>query len=271
MTPLVCPSGHAHHETIRVDLDLSKHRNTDYPAFLGAFGRTMSMNVYRSELYDGAIRYCPGTDEVSRSLVKHGVWEGFETLVALDILTRAGGRGGVLDFGAHIGWYTVQAALMGYKVTSFEAQPETARVLRMNLDMNGVSDKVKVEEGYAGPDGGILKPRAVALLKCDVEGQEDRIIAKCRRLFESRSVGAAILEVSPCFYPHYPSTCGFIADCGYDVFDIPDKCEVDLYSFASDPLGVTMTRRIPRDEIEARIKPMHQRNWLFMRRPEPTA
>lgn len=260
-----CQAGHVHHATVRVNVHLrGQPRPYDYPPIPERLAQSFPFEVYDVPKYDNFRGYCPGQDETSRALVTNGTWEGFETLLALDILSNA--TGVVLDFGAHIGWFSVLAARAGFRVRAFEAEPEHARVLRINAKLNNVADRIRLELGFAAPDTGILAPTEVAFLKCDVEGQEDRIVAKCRRLFKGRHIRAAMLEVSPCFARHYAETCGFIADCGYDVFDIPDKGEVNLAAYSADPLGVTRTRVVQREDIGARIAAMHQRNWLFLRR-----
>lgn len=260
-----CQARHVHHDTVRLEIKMGgPSRVPDYPAVPERFAQTFPFEVYDSPKYNGFNAYCPGQDETSRSFLAHGIWEGFETLLALDIMS--GAKGSVLDFGAHIGWYSILAARAGLKVRAFEAEPEHARVLLKNAKLNKAVERIRVDVGFVGPDSPPIPQGDIAFLKCDVEGQEDIIVAKCQRLFERRRIRAAMLEISPCFARHYPETCAFIAGCGYSVHDIPDKGDVDLAAFSADPLGGTRAREIARDDIAPTIAAMHQRNWLFLAR-----
>lgn len=52
--------------------------------------------------------------------------------------------GTLLDIGAHVGHYTLRAALLGHTVVAVEANPETAGRLFANVVLNGFDDRVKV-------------------------------------------------------------------------------------------------------------------------------
>lgn len=62
----------------------------------------------------------------------------------------------VVDVGAHIGTYTLRAARAGARVISFEPNPETARVLRENLRLNGFLD-VDVRQLALGAEQGVAE------------------------------------------------------------------------------------------------------------------
>ena len=53
-----------------------------------------------------------------------GIWEGYETLAALEILTDPAG-GIVVDLGAHVGWYTMLAASVGREVVAVDRTQRT--------------------------------------------------------------------------------------------------------------------------------------------------
>ena len=55
-------------------------------------------------------------------------------------------RSTVLDIGANIGIYTLLAAKRGAHVFAIEADPENARMLRRNVQLNGFSGRVTVYE-----------------------------------------------------------------------------------------------------------------------------
>jgi FkbM family methyltransferase len=60
------------------------------------------------------------------------------------------------DVGAHIGAYTIAAARRGALVTAFEPNPLTAAILRQNLELNAVADRVTVNESAISAAGGTV-------------------------------------------------------------------------------------------------------------------
>ena len=58
------------------------------------------------------------------------------------------------DVGAHIGVYTIAAALRGARVVSYEPNPTVASLLRRNVALNGVGDRVEVREVAVGAKPG---------------------------------------------------------------------------------------------------------------------
>ncbi len=75
--------------------------------------------------------------------------------IAFRKLTRNGDR--VIDIGANIGYFTVLLALLvgdGGRVLAVEPDPESAALLRKNLDLNKVLGVVTVVEAAAGEASG---------------------------------------------------------------------------------------------------------------------
>jgi FkbM family methyltransferase len=129
------------------------------------------------------------------------IWVG-ETEFREELLAelRPGDR--FADVGASMGAYTVAAARRGAIVTSYEPHALTAELLRRNVELNGVADRVTVVEAAAsetegelpmlemdifagGPiahPSGTLRVRAVPLtgpfdvVKLDVEGHELEVL-----------------------------------------------------------------------------------------------
>jgi FkbM family methyltransferase len=62
----------------------------------------------------------------------------------------------VVDLGAHVGSFTVLAALLGRRVLAVEAMPSNIEVLQSLLERNGCSSKVSVEWGMVGERTGWL-------------------------------------------------------------------------------------------------------------------
>jgi FkbM family methyltransferase len=59
-------------------------------------------------------------------------------------------RGVFVDVGAYIGFYTVFAARHGWKVVAFEPNPISLVLLRYNIALHGVGDRVVVVDKAAG-------------------------------------------------------------------------------------------------------------------------
>lgn len=252
----ICCLGHETHESLTVDIDLSKHLVPDFPKGRG----TARYTVYDWKLYHGTPCYCPGNDEVSLSVATQGTWEGYETVLALDIVRRQPGI--VIDFGANSGWYSVLLALEGCEVLAVEADEENTRILRKNLELNGIVDKVTVSRGWVGADTPRLESGPqVRFLKSDVEGLEDQIVRVCSNLIEDRLIDYAVLEVSPSFKDHYPATLAYFTGCGYDAFLVPDK-GFDVIKYAQNPLGET--KNFPLDL--STVPSLRQRSVLLERR-----
>jgi FkbM family methyltransferase len=60
----------------------------------------------------------------------------------------------VLDIGAHIGYFTALAATRGATVLAFEPNQSTLPYLRRTLELNGVTDRVRVIESAVGASEG---------------------------------------------------------------------------------------------------------------------
>ena len=221
----------------------------DSPPVLHRLALRFPMLIWDWERYDGHVGYCPGNDEVSKSLGLQGMWEGYETVLTLNILETPGL---VVDVGAHIGWYTILAGLTGHPVVAIEPDAENLRLLNLNLALNQVGadihpvwiDQLTPLLDMSGP---------VRLIKMDIEGSEDQAIRICRPLLGV--VDYLLVEVSPVFADHYPQTVQTVVDCGYRGFVVP----VDGHeAFSADPLGTV--QQFPLVDLD-----FDQRNVLFIR------
>lgn len=214
----------------------------DFPPFEGRFRREVNIALYDWRQYEGIPVYCPGNDAVSMSIDVQGVWEGFETLLFLDILARDS-NGLFVDLGSQIGWYSLLAACWGTRVLSVDADPENLRLLEHGAKANGLELGVDIVTSHAwlGPESPQVQPgEHVRLLKADVEGAEIEVARIWRPLFEDRSIDYALMEVTPSFSDRYPEVIGGITSLGYSAHVIPDK-GFPPNEFAADPLGVTMS------------------------------
>ncbi len=182
-----------------------------------------------------------GRDEISKSIRLQGVWECQETAVVLDVLSRTTGL--VLDFGAHVGWYTVLAGLFGHPVWAIEENQPTIEVLRKNLELNAVEAEVIVQSVNDVSELPSL-PSHVALMKSDLESQDCNAVRMCEDLFVSQSIDFALIEVSPIFTREgRGSGCDYLEllerliGYGYEVFLIPPKGWVHNNEYREAPLA----------------------------------
>lgn len=92
---------------------------------------------------------------VSRCIREQGVWEPYETALAVALLPA----GGVfVDVGANIGYFSIIAARRvgpGGQVFAFEPGPDNIRLLQLSAARNGLDDRVHaVQAGLAAEAGG---------------------------------------------------------------------------------------------------------------------
>ena len=229
-----CQVGHtSHHDRlVSVNLDGPADRLPNSPPVPARLAQKFDMVVYREDLYPATPGYyCPGRDEVSKSIILQGRWEGYETVLALDVLT--GSTGMVYDFGAQLGWYTILAARTGHHVVAIEPDPENLRLLNLNLRMLGLTAEVRqiwVEENTP-----TLTPGPpVRLVKIDVEGHCREAVQTCLPLLDRGDVDYLLVEVSPVFVDDSAETVARIVDRGYAPFLVPNEQPV---TFGADPLG----------------------------------
>ncbi len=98
------------------------------------------------ECLDGTF-VTPSTDAVTRRLIRTGEWFHDETEKALDFIRAETGKNSdlvAIEIGGHIGTQTVQFAKSGLfrRIITAEPLPEIHRLLRANLELNGVAEIV---------------------------------------------------------------------------------------------------------------------------------
>ncbi len=200
---MICHLNHASHETKIVNVNLHGKKMHDAP-FINSEMK-FELEVYDWKKYgygtDSTPGYCPGKDNVSEAIDTQGIWEAHETALVLDILK---GDGIVIDFGCHVGWYSIISAMAGKKVIAFDGVTENINVLSRNANRNNVTvhgknlvidDKTKF----------IFNDEDVLLFKSDLEGNDHYAVRMCDDLFSRRKIQYAIVEVSPVFNDSYPA------------------------------------------------------------------
>lgn len=159
------------------------------------------------------------------SLDVYGSWERPDIKRMREVLTEKPGP--VLDFGAHLGWYAIQAADLQCDVYAIEADPENSRLLSMNTDFRNVD--MDIQTCWV-KDADLPVLDQVRFLKSDVEGHEWEVVDLTRPYFQNRQIDYALLEVSPVFEnrenimaPSYATLVDELIGYGYDAYIIKDE------------------------------------------------
>lgn len=209
-----------------------------------------------------------GRDAVTESLMLQAVWEAQESTLAVDVL--ANHPGVVLDFGAHIGWYTVLAGVFGdHPVIAFEPDANMVTALVCNAERYGVDvsyrDEVRPSTPQVEVDGD------VALMKCDIEGMDGYAIDACADLFARQRIRFALIEVSPIFWHDGRGPCDYVVmvgrlrDWGYRVYQIPPKGWEYNAAYRERPLATLKQHRELGADWANVIAGCRQDNFVFIR------
>lgn len=261
--------GHLVHEKILLNVSL-RGKNPilhDVPAFGEEFELDFRLFVYDWKLYRNTVGYCAGDDVLAQSVELQGVWEAFETLLFIDILKRGNGKNLVIDIGANVGWYSVIAGRMGYKVKAHEGDEEIAEVLKDNAKLNDVEMELDGEfistlskREIAPIDG------EVEFMKCDIEGSEMSAFRKYADYFKEKKVKYAMFEISPVFNGSYPVLLESVEELGYKVFKVPQKGMKYMEEYEVNPLGSVLKYELIRtNDWVGYLKDVRQEDYLFVR------
>lgn len=192
-----------------------KHEGKTVPTRIGA------MYVYDCDAYPKDIQgYCNGKDDISRSLISKGSWADEETTEIINILAKNRDYGitqRIIDFGCHIGWYTIIAANMGYMVEAIDGDRENVNMTKVNSITSLVSDRVNVRHMWIDGDTNYIPDLTseVELIKIDLEGNEQYAIKLIEPLLAEKKVKHIHMEVSPVFNNSYPGLVDKIAGYGF--------------------------------------------------------
>jgi len=199
-----CQRGHKSHKTILV--------------------KTIQGNmwVYDWKQYAGYDGYCTGQDDVSRTLADSGNWGVRETALIESILVN-GDKGIMLDFGSHIGWYTIMAAKLGYTVHAFEADSENIELMERNMAMQEFDGNIIVHEGWVDKDTPRQRFDNVELMKSDLEGNDRYAVQTVALDLADHKVKHIWIEMSPIFNDSYEGLHLLMETFGYLATDIDGK------------------------------------------------
>lgn len=200
-----CQAGHLNHNTLQVQT------------------RVGPMEVFNWELYKDFAGYCTGQDDVSRTLINQGHWEPVESQIVRDVLMLGDRAMGIIDVGAHIGWYSIMAAKMNYAVMAFEGDAENCAVLKRNAKLNHCADKISIYNWWIDASHPPINPEDKHFVKMDIEGNERYAVAMFAPLLRHGGANYVLMEVSPIFKPGYPRVVAQMQEWGYEAYRLPDK------------------------------------------------
>lgn len=273
MIELTC-AHHEHHETRTVHVTLrGQPAVPDYPPIPDGLALEFDLDIWDADRYDNTHGYCPGDDAVSRSIKEQGIWEGFETLLALDILDRHSGL--FIDIGCQVGWYSVLAVLTGHEVSAFDGDRECCDLTARNAlrARPQTAQPLLVEINHVVFDGGASAGpryrggRPAALLKADIEGQELEALLAFGTAFERGHIAFALVELTPAWgVAEAVEVVRQMGRWGYAPHEIPDKGYARVAEFAADPLSETLLWcGVTPDAVEEWLTRDDQINVLFAR------
>lgn len=262
---LGCRCGHKEHDTLRIDIDLNgEHYGiTDIPYIVKRLATKIKLEVFNWKRYANSPDYCPADDAFAVSVFRNGVWEGFETALFLDILSKKNG-GKVLDYGANVGWYTILAGLKGYDVAAFECDPDIRKLLDRNCKLNNVALNLCIDP--IDETTPTLEPTEdIYFVKADIEGNEQYVFQHLKKYFEQKKIDYALLEISPCFNDSYPKLVQDIMSCGYRAYQIPDKTCKFLKEYSEQPLETLKKHYELTGDLDFYINTLRQENFIFIK------
>lgn len=261
---IACGRGCEHHaiETVHVQLG-GPTAYHDYPPIPWSSACEFDMNIWAPvEMTAGP--YCPAVDTVSMTIRDLGVWEPSETTIILDLL-KSHPTNAFVDIGAHIGWFSILAQIHDVAVFAWEADPEVAAVLRMNLGFYEAAEVVNMDR--IGPmtepwKWGYRKKDAAHLtVKMDIEGAEPHAVQMLDFPIEHELVDFMLIELSPVFHDGYPDMVRELFERGFIMGQIPDK--------STPPAKLTSIADLlwheRSDSAAGWVGAQHQTNCLFAR------
>lgn len=196
-----CQAGHETHDTKKIETSLGE------------------MTIFDWEKYMGFEGYCPGQDDVSKTLEATGVWDVPVEARIRAILHEGDRRNTFIDVGAHIGYFSKIAVQMGYTVKAHEGEKENLRLLKLNVP--------EAKAIYTWFDSKLVGKKwctscslqkKIELIKMDIEGSEEYAVS----YFES-CIGVVkniIMEVSPVFNGSYPKLVDHLVSLGFAVYEL---------------------------------------------------
>lgn len=209
-----CGVGHSTHDTLLVDTVQGPFYVFDAPKY---------------SVHAGF--YCPGQDAVSDRLMVEGFWEQHDSKPIAEILERGDRSRLVIDFGAHLGWYSIMAARLGYQVRAIDADIENLRLLKATAELQGLDNLITpvhawVDENFVAIYGDV----EVELVKIDLEGNDHHAVNSFWPSLDR--VHNLYVEISPVFNGGYPQLVDRLTAAGFQAFWTDGRPFDDDYSLS---------------------------------------
>ncbi len=207
-------------------------------------------------------------DTVSIGLKEYGIWEGWETVLVLEILKTGDNSKIVVDLGSHIGWYSIIAAMNGYKVYAFDESTERIAMLNESARLNNCNNNISCTHIRIDKDTKLPVDFScgIRFFKCDLDANDLYAVKLYYHLFKAGMIDYAMIEISPCFNNSYIELVELIAECGYDVYIIPDKLFRRRIEYGAYPLQTLKESCLIPGGYEAFINKLQQENFLFIKK-----
>ena len=206
----------------------------------------LEMDTYDCDQFEGIPTYCPGNDDVSRTLHLYGHWEPLGSAWVSEILTDSAGL--VIDVGCQIGWYSLMATMLAHPVLAIDAVAEHVEMTKATLDMNGkmaatclawLDDDTPEVNGEGAP--------MVTLMKVDIEGAERHALRVFNPLIEARKIKNITLEMSPVFNDSYEEIIRYLDAKHYSIFSLDNRRHLTR----SD--AIAMLKSVPQFDLLFRL------------------
>lgn len=262
-----CQKDHVPHNTTPLKIYL-KGEKEGYATIPKKYERKFLMDVFDWRDYEKYKGNCIGKDKTSKALQMEGIYEFYNTVVVLDILGRGNKRNLVIDYGAHIGWYTLLAILYGYDTAAVEADLETLRLLVRNVTYNNGQKKLIPSHAYIDENSPQLEVPAnkqVQLLKIDIGHSDYDAVSMCESALRGKKINHLMIKIS-----QPPDLANglvhSIINHGYKVYLLPFKSFKYNEDFIESPLR-TIRKRCQldgSDAIEKATRTLYQ-TYLFIK------
>ena len=207
-------------------------------------------------------KWYPNVNEYANDLVSHSIrqnhiWEPFQTEITIKLLKMVKNKL-FIDIGSHIGYYTMIAAEMDFKVNAYECNKNTFKVLKNNTKCY---DKVNCNNNKITTldDLNLEKDTKIGLMKIDIEGGEPHLIKNMLKLLDNMGIECVIVEVSPKYNSlgELEVMINSFTSRGYSAYDIGNSLPRDI-NMKYDPL--VDLKKFDTNEL----KNIHQTNLLFI-------
>lgn len=193
-----CFAGHVTHERTwqRITQNHTNLDQAEYPWDIMVF----------DPQYRDIHGYCPGDDDISRTLALYGIWEPAETKAFFTALSQS--PGAVIDFGTHVGWYSLNAARQGRPVLGIECYGEHSSMLYESARHNYLTGLIHQATHWVDHETPVLPIEGappIAIAKIDLEGNDGHAVRALSGLMDAGNVANLLIEISPVFNGQYPS------------------------------------------------------------------